>query len=132
MLGTVMMALGLFRFGMANDAYQSFSRSAGYRWGKVDRVGRAPALQYAGPDAQTVSLKGVIYPHFRGGLRQVDLMRARAETGEPMMMVDGLGWVWNRWAILSVEETKTVFLADGAPQKIEFSMELQAYGEDRI
>jgi phage protein U len=59
-------------------------------------------------------------------------MRARAETGEPMMMVDGLGWVWNRWAILSVEETKTVFLADGAPQKIEFSMELQAYGEDRL
>jgi phage protein U len=116
MLGNVMMALGLFRFGMANEAYQNFTRRAAFRWDKVDRVGRAPALQYAGPDAQTVSLSGVIYPHFRGGLRQVDLMRARAETGEPMMMVDGLGWV----------------LADGAPQKIEFSMKLQAYGEDRL
>jgi phage protein U len=36
MLGNVMMALGLFRFGMANEAYQSFSRSAGFRWDKVD------------------------------------------------------------------------------------------------
>ncbi|MGR3501619.1 phage tail protein [Pseudaestuariivita sp.] len=124
----VMMALGSFRFGSSNEAYQNFARTAGYRWGKVERIGAAPALQYAGLDTQEVTIEGVIYPHFRGGLRQLDLMRAVAGAGVPMMMVDGLGWVWNRWCIVSIEERKSYFLKDGAPRKIEFTITLQSYG----
>ncbi len=129
-MGLVMMALGAFRFGMSNDAYQQFSRTVGYRWGKVNRLGRAPALQFAGLDTQDVTIEGVIYPHFKGGLRQVDLMRARAGLGVPMMMVDGMGWVWKRWVIVQFDETKSYFLKDGAPRKIEFSLKLQSYGAD--
>ena len=129
-LGFVMMALGAFRFGMAGGAYQTFSRTASYRWSKVNRIGRTPALQYAGPDAQEVTIEGVIYPHFKGGLHQVELMRLQAGLGKPMMMVDGLGWVWSRWVITRVEERKSVFLRDGAPRKIEFTVTLQAYGQD--
>ncbi len=127
----VMMALGSFRFGMNRASYQSFTRSAAWRWEKIDRIGRAPALQYLGPDADQISLEGVIYPHFKGGLRQMELMRAIAGTGQPMILVDGLGWVWQRWAITAIEETKTVFLADGAPRRIDFSITLQAYGNDQ-
>ncbi len=125
-----MMALGAFRFGMTNGAYQTFSRTASYRWQKVNRIGRAPALQYSGPDAEEINLEGVIYPHFKGGLRQVELMRLGAKAATPMMMVDGLGWVWDRWVIDRVEERKSVFLRDGAPRKIEFSLSLKAYGKD--
>ncbi len=60
----------------------------------------------------------------------MELMRAVARQGVPMMLVDGLGWVWQRWAITAVSETKTVFLADGAPRRIDFSIRLQAYGRD--
>lgn len=126
----VMMALGLFRFGVNRAAYQTWTRSAAYRWEKLDRAGRAPALQYLGPDAEEVSLEGVIYPHFKGGLRQVELMRAEARRAQPFMLVDGLGWVWDRWVITSVTEKKGVFLADGAPRQIDFSMTLRAYGSD--
>lgn len=129
-IGMVMIALGTYRFGMRNGSYQTFARTAAYRWSKVNRLGRAPALQYAGPDAQELMIEGVIYPHYKGGLRQVDLMRAQAGLGRPMMMVDGLGWVWKRWVITRVEERKSVFLPDGAPRKIEFSLSLQAYGSD--
>jgi hypothetical protein len=38
----------------------------------------------------------MIYPHFEGGLRQVELMRLQAGTDVPFMMVDGLGWVWKK------------------------------------
>lgn len=131
-LGVVMMALGAFRFGVANGAYQSLKRSAPYRWEKVNRIGRPPALQFGGPDTQEVVIEGVIYPHYKGGLHQVELMRALAGTGVPMMMVDGLGWVWKRWAIVHIEETKTVFMADGAPRKIEFNLTLQSYGADGL
>ncbi|MGR3199467.1 MAG: phage tail protein [Paracoccus sp. (in: a-proteobacteria)] len=126
----VMMALGAFRFGVNRASYQIFTRKAGWRWEQIDRAGRAPALQYLGPDADEITLEGVIYPHFRGGLRQVELMRAVAGTGQPMILVDGLGWVWERWAITGIEETRSVFMADGAPRKIEFSIDLRAYGRD--
>lgn len=130
-LSVVMMALGAFRFGVNRANYQTFARSAAWRWEKQDRLGRAPALQYLGPDADEISLEGVIYPHFKGGLRQIELMRLVAGAGQPLILVDGLGWVWDRWVITTVEERKSLFLADGAPRKIEFTVGLMAYGSDQ-
>jgi phage protein U len=126
----VMMALGAFRFGVNRASYQTFARAAQWRWEKVDRVGRTPALQFMGRDADEITLEGVIYPHFKGGLRQVELMRLVADQGAPLILVDGLGWIWDRWAITAIDETKSIFLPDGAPRKIEFTVTLQAYGED--
>lgn len=129
-LSLVMMALGAFRFGVNRANYQEFTRSASWRWEAQDRVGRRPALQFLGPGSDEITLQGTIYPHFKGGLRQVEMMRLVANQGVPLILVDGLGWVWERWVITSVEETKTLFLADGAPRKIEFTMGLLAYGKD--
>lgn len=128
----VMMALGTFRFGVNSASYQTWRRSASYRWEQLDRAGRAPALQFLGPDVEEVTMSGVILPHFRGGLRQVEGMRLVARTGQPFMLVDGLGWVWDRWVITRVEETKTLFLADGAPRQIDFQLTVRAYGGDRL
>jgi len=125
-----MMALGAFRFGILGGDYLTFRRSAAFRWEKIDRAGRAPAMQFAGPDAETISLSGVIYPTFAGSFRQVELMRVLAGTGHPMMLTDGMGFVWRRWCITSAEETRTVLFADGAPRKLEFDVALVAYGED--
>lgn len=128
----VMMALGTFRFGVGKPSYQTFSRSTTYRWEALERTGRTPAMQYLGPGADEITLEGTIYPHFKGGLRQVDLMRLTAGTGTPMILVDGLGFVWKRWCILSVDEKKTHFLPDGTPRRIDFSLVLTAYGEDAL
>jgi len=130
MIDLVMMALGPLRFSIGQTSYQKLSRSAAYRWEQVDRVGRFPSLQFMGPGTETVQLQGVIYPHYRGGLRQMDLMREFAKNGSPFMLVDGLGWIWSRWVITNVEEAKSFFLSDGAPRKIEFTITLQAYGQD--
>lgn len=126
----IMMALGGLRFGVNRASYQTFTRMASYRWEEQDRLGRAPALQYLGPGAEEITLEGTIYPHFKGGLRQIELMRLLARRGEPMILVDGLGWVWERWVITRIDETKTHFLPDGAPRKIEFAVTLKAYGAD--
>ena len=128
---TVMIALGAFRFGVSGGHHQELRRQARWRWEKSDRVGRAPAYQYLGPGPQEITLDGVIYPHYRGGLRQVELMRAQAGLGLPLMMVDGLGWVWQRWCITGVDETKSYLMSDGAPLRIQFRVELVSYGEDR-
>ena len=129
-VATVMMALGAFRFGITGGDYQELKRSASYRWPTQERIGRMPASQFVGPGTQTVTLSGVIYPHFKGGLRQVEAMRAIAGFGRPMMLTDGLGFVFRRWCITRVEETKSVLLVDGTPRKIDFQVTLQSYGRD--
>ncbi|GAB4270872.1 MAG: hypothetical protein Kow0013_23330 [Pararhodobacter sp.] len=119
MLGTVMRALGAFRYGVFGSSYQEQTRKAAYRWEQQDRLGRNPAQQFLGPDAKDITLQGIICPHYRGGLRQVEVMRAIAHTGAPLMMVDGLGWVWLRWVIVEVTETAPT-TATGSPARSSF------------
>lgn len=126
----IMMALGDFRFEVGTAAYQRLRRAHAYDWSTQPRFGRLPAAQFIGPTLPTVELEGTIYPHFAGGLRQVDRMRALGEAGEPLDLVDGTGRVWGLWCILEVAETQTVFTVDGRPRRIDFSLRLQAYGED--
>lgn len=126
----VMLALGALRFGVSRETYQTMTRTAAYRWAPQARLGRAPAMQFLGPDSEEITLEGVIYPHFKGGLRQIELMRLIAATGQPQILVDGMGFVWQRWCITSVEETRSVTMADGAPRRIDFTITLKAYGED--
>ncbi|WP_417243391.1 phage tail protein [Celeribacter sp.] len=126
----VMMALGSFRFGVSKPEHKKLSRSTVYRWKAMERIGRAPALQFLGEGGDEITLEGTIYPQFKGGLKQVDGMRSMAGTGVPMMLVDGGGAVWKRWCITSVDDTKTYLFADGTPRRIDFSIHLAAYGGD--
>lgn len=130
MSGEVMMALGAYRFSLATAAYATLQRATEYRWASQDRLGRGPARQFVGQGDDTITLAGVIYPHYKGGLRQVDTMRAEAAKGQPLDLVDGFGRVWGPWVILSVRENQSALLGNGAPLKIEFQVELAAFGED--
>ncbi|MBI2235375.1 MAG: phage tail protein [Magnetospirillum sp.] len=130
-MAEVMMALGDYRFSVATAAYQTLERQTEYRWAKQDRMGRAPARQFGGIDDDTISLAGVILPHYRGGLGQLNAMRAQAGAGKPLMLVDGMGKVWGKYCILKVREGQSQFLGNGAPLKIEFTIELAAYGDDQ-
>lgn len=128
---TVMMALGDFRFCVSTAAYQELQRKNEWRWPTVERIGAKPARQYVGPGDEKISLRGIIYPHFvaqKQGLAQTAQMRAAADKGEPLLLVDGTGLVWGDYCILSLEETQTVFFSNGMPRKIEFTIELGAYG----
>lgn len=126
----VMMGLGPFRFHLATAAYQTLERSDEYRWEAQDRIGRHPAMQFIGAGHTTFNLSGTIYPNFRGGLGQLDAMRAVAAAGAPSVLVSGLGRIFGSFVILSVDETQTYFLPNGAPRKQEFSLELKSYGPD--
>ena len=125
-----MMALGEYRFGLSTSAYQEFTHSAEYRWASQERLGRLPARQYLGPGQETISLRGVLYPYYKGGLGQLDRMRAEANRGVSLLMTEGNGRAWGRWVITSIEETRRVFDSDGRPRQVEFRLQLGRYGED--
>jgi len=126
----MLMALGEFRFSVETAAYETLRDIASYRWSSQDRIGRPPALQYLGPGERTVELDGTIYPSYRGGLGQLDRMRALAAQGEPLLMVSGRGDVMGLWVITRVEEDQSHHLRAGEPRKQGFRLALTFYGED--
>lgn len=133
MLGVnMMMILGVYRFCIGNAAYQSLARTTEYRWEEQPRLDSDPAMQFVGVGAETIKLDGTIYPHFRGGLRQVTLMRAEAGLGLPLMLISGNGTAFGRWCIVDISETQSFFLKDGTPRKIVFSLTLKKYGEEKM
>ena len=129
-MSETMMALGSYRFSLDSAAWQELRRSTAYRWQALARLQRLPAQQFLGPGSETLDLKGVIYPHYRGGFKQLDAMRAQAGKGEPLLLVDGLGFIWGQWVVLQVDETQSVLLTNGQPRKLEFQLRLARYGED--
>lgn len=134
-MDSVLMLLGGvdgFLFSTNTAAYQRLRRASRWRWTTQDRIRNAPAYQYlgSGPDEQTLS--GLLLPHYKGGLGQIDRLRELAQHGRPLLLVAGFpsrGDILGNWCIRSIEETQTEFTADGAPLKIDFRLTLVAYGD---
>lgn len=130
-----MARLGDFTFNIDTAAFQALERVSSWRWQGIDRIGRKPAQQNTGQEADTINLSGVIYPHYKGGLGQVGRMRAQANLGEPLPLIyafESAGQYCGLWCIKQITEARTVFFSDGTPRRIEFSLSLVEYGEDRV
>lgn len=132
----VMLALragsDVYTFGVSTAAYNSMRRSTRWRWSSQARAGRSPAAQFIGKGDDSISLEGVIYPQFKGGLNQLPRMRLEADRGRPFLMADSLGRVdYGYWCITQIDEVQEYFMAHGLPRKITFDLMLTAYGEDR-
>ena len=125
-----MMGLGPYRFSLDTAAYQNLERNDAYRWESQERIGRHPALQFIGEGHTTITIDGVIYPHFRGGFNQIESMRSMAKLGTPLILVSGSGRIFGTFAITSVDEKQSIFNRDGSPRKQEFALELMSYGSD--
>lgn len=124
---SVMMQLGLFQFSISTAAYQELRRSAEYRWAAQQRVGVSDALQFTGYGAETIDLRGVIYPSYRGGTGQVALMRTQASLGAPLPLVSAGGGILGLWVIEGVSEGQSVFRRHGEARRQEFDLRLRRY-----
>ena len=127
-MNNLLLALGNYRFSINTAAYQTLARTSEYRWATQERLTQRPAKQFIGLGNETIELDGVIFPHYKGGLDQLEKMRAEAKKGKPLTLVDGLGNVWGLWVIESIEETQTELLNNGQPRKIEFRLSISHYG----
>ena len=126
----IMMALGDFRFQLDTAAYQELERTQNYDWKFKKPVGKRPIGQFLGIGEEKINLIGTIYPHFRGGLQQLQNMRDIAGKGESLLLVDGRGKVWGEFCITMVREKQTVFAAGGLPLRQEFHLEMMRQAED--
>lgn len=126
---SMMMQLGGYQFGILTAAYQELERATEWRWPSQDRFGLAPVLQFVGPAGDTITLPGVIFPEWRGGIGQVDAMRAEAAKGTPLSLIDGRGNTMGTWVIERVTEKQAIFAAAGVPRRQEFTLSLRRYAE---
>lgn len=128
-----LMGVGPYRFHIVGLNYQSLDREFQYRWKPQERIGRRPAMQYLGPGIEKVVLKGVLYPkdpRLGNGFSQLESMRREAMAGVPRGVASNLGRYYGLWCITNIKDVQSYFHRDGTPRKVEFTIELQAYGPD--
>lgn len=127
-----MMALGLFVFGLKTIPYQQLQRSTGWRYGKQQRVGARPSRQFLGPDDDTITLNGTLYPELTGGKVTLAMLRMMADGGKAWPLVEGTGVFYGQFIIEKISETKTYFFADGEARKIEFDISLTRVDDGKL
>jgi len=119
----LMYMLGPFQFSVGTAAPSEVTRTVDYRWPEHDRVGARPVQNWLGIGREQIELSGRIYPHFRGGLGQVQAMRELAGTGKAWILVDARGVVYGEYAIEHIEESGAMFTRS-TPRRIDFLVRL--------
>lgn len=121
---SMMMALGLFVFGLHTVPYQQLQRQLQWRHPSNSRVGARPARQFAGRGDEIITLSGVLYPELTGGKISLAALEAMADEGLAWPLIEGTGLLYGLFVIEEQATTHTAFFPDGAPRKIEFTLKL--------
>ncbi|QBQ11091.1 phage tail protein [Pseudomonas sp. SXM-1] len=119
-----------FYFNLDTAAFNELRRQTEFRWASQERLSRRPAQQAVGMGEEKLSLKGEIFPAFKGGLKQLDTLRSIGSKLLPLNLTTGYGLVLGTWCMRSVEEEQGALLAGGIPRKQTFSLEFTRYGDD--
>ena len=126
-----MLTWGQVAFGVSTASIDRLRRRTEYRWPAQARVGRRPSLQSVGPGADKITLDGVMFPGYRGDARLIrDVLAAAAAEGRALLLTEATGRVHGKWALESIDETRSGLFADGAPRRIEYSAVFSHYGDD--
>lgn len=119
-----------YYFNLDTAAFDELSRKTGFRWAGQERLTRDIAQQAVGQGEDTLSIKGAIFPGFKGGLKQLDTLRSIGRRLQPVSLTTGYGNVLGTWCLTSVSEDQSALLAGGIPRKQAFSLEFVKYGDD--
>ncbi|WP_439357753.1 phage tail protein [Bradyrhizobium sp. DASA03007] len=125
--------------GIDTPNFETIQRDAQYTWTSADRLSRDPAMQFTGPGEDNVVVDGRMFPYHFGGLSTIERMRAAGRAGKPMILVrfypltnpDGYGSeVLGNYVIRRVRTVESKIGVIGIAHKIDFTLELQRYGDD--
>lgn len=119
-----------FYFNLDTAAFDELRRQTEFRWASQERLSRRPAQQAVGMGEEKLSLKGAIFPTFKGGLKQLDTLRSIGAQLLPLNLTTGYGVVLGTWCLRRLEEEQGALLAGGIPRKQTFSLEFTRYGDD--
>lgn len=119
-----------YYFNLDTAAFDELSRKTAFRWAGQERLTRDIAQQAVGQGEDRLTIKGAIFPLFRGGIGQLNELRSIGRRLQPLTLTTGYGEVLGTWCLLSVDEEQAALLAGGIPRKQGFNLEFVAYGND--
>lgn len=119
-----------YYFNLDTAAFDELRRSTEYRWASQERLTRRPAQQAVGIGEEKITLKGAIFPGFKGGIKQLDTLRSLGAQLKPLTLTTGYGDVLGTWCLKNVEEEQSALLQGGIPRKQAFTLEFVRYGDD--
>jgi phage protein U len=128
----MMAALGLFVFMLKTTPYQSLQYQQSWRYGFNNRVGARPGFQFIGPNNDTITLTGTLYPAITGGRLSLLALELMADSGKAWSFLDGHGNIYGMYIIESFDQTKAEFFVDGAARKLEFTVTLRRVDENLV
>ena len=117
-------------FNLDTAAFDELRRSTEFRWASQERLSRRPAQQAVGMGDEKITLKGAIFPGFKGGIKQLDTLRRIGAQLKPLGLTTGYGHVLGNWCLKSIEEEQSALLQGGIPRKQAFTLEFVRYGDD--
>lgn len=126
----MLLALGMFVFGMDSLVYNQIQRRRSWRHPTNDRVGARPAGQFAGPGEDIITLPGVLAPGLTGRREALDELAAMADAGEAYTLVDGDGEHFGAYVITDLDETRRHITIDSQPRLIDFTLTLKRMDDD--
>lgn len=125
-----MLCLGLFVFSLDTLSYQELQRRSSWKHASQALVGARNAKQYLGPGDDIITLNGTVVPEFVGTPASLSVLRLMADQGAAWVLVEGTGTIYGAFVITELQETRTLFYADGEPRKIEFTLTLERVDQD--
>ena len=120
------MALGEFVFGLSSGfPYETLDRKTSGGWVSLDIISSKPRSHQTGQGLEELRLNGKA--QWAEGMAKLDELRAMANARVPYVLVDGIGRVWGRWRIDSVNEGQKRVLEDGTTSLLEWSLDLSEF-----
>ena len=119
-----------YYFNLDTAAFDELRRQTSFRWAGQERLRRSVAQQAVGLGEEKITLKGAIYPHHKGGIKQLNVLRTIGRNLQALKLVTGYGEVLGDWCLISIEEEQSHLLAGGIPRKQGFNLEFVSYGND--
>lgn len=119
-----------YYFNLDTAAFDQLRRQTRFRWAGQERLSRETAQQAVGLGEENISIRGAIFPAFKGGLGQLQALRSIGRQLLPLSLTTGYGEVLGTWCLTRIEEEQGSLLAGGIPRKQGFSLEFVSYGQD--
>lgn len=120
-----------YYFNLDTAAFDELTRKTAYRWAGQERLTRDIAQQAVGQGEDRLTLKGAVFPLFKGGIGQLNTLRSIGRQLQPLTLTTGYGEVLGTWCLVSVDEDQSALLPGAIPRKQAFTLEFVNYGDDR-
>lgn len=119
-----------YYFNLDTAAFDELQRRTAFRWTGQERLTRDIAQQAVGQGEDTLSIKGAVFPLFKGGISQLEALRTIGRQLLPVSLTTGYGAVLGSWCLQKIDEDQSALLAGGIPRKQAFTLEFTKYGDD--